>query len=185
MSSVIRTTHTTTTTRRLGPSVDPTSGSTQFLFRSPSGRHVAAWRTRLWCRQAAARTPAALVVETRAADRAYGSGRGTPPLFRDHTFDARHEGGGGCQVRRLTRPEDSHQSRRGGSPRGAPSPTGTDATSPGDAASTSRRGGAAGACGAALRGAYGRACTVGANSGCSCAAVGGTVGGHLQHLQAH
>ena len=34
--------------------------------------------------------------------------------------------------------------------------------------------------GAALRGAYGRACTVGANSGCSCAAVGRTVGGHLQ-----
>ena len=59
-----------------------------------------------------------------------GSGRGTPPLLRDHTFEARHEGGGGCQERRLTRPEDSHQSQRGRSPRGAPSPTGTDATSP-------------------------------------------------------
>ena len=98
----------TTTTRRPRSECRPHQWvSTVFC------RHVAAWRTRLCCRQAAARTPAALVVETRAADRAYGSGRGTAPLLRDLTFEARHEGGGGCQVRRLTRPEDSHQSRRG------------------------------------------------------------------------
>ena len=107
----------------------------------------------------------------------------TPP--GQLTFEARHEGGGGCQERRLTRPEDSHQSRKGEVREEHQALRGQTRLPPGDAASTSRRGAAAGACGAALRGAYGRACTVGANSGCSCAAVGGTVGGHLQHLQAN
>ena len=82
-----------------------------------------------------------------------------------HTTERRSE-------RRPTVTEARHQSQRGRSPRGAPSPTGTDATSPGDAASASRRGAAAGACEAALRGAFGRACTVGANSRSSCAAGG-------------
>ena len=36
------------------------------------------------------------------------SGRGAPPLLRDQAFDVRHEGGGVCHERRLTRPEHSH-----------------------------------------------------------------------------
>ena len=56
------------------------------------------------------------------------SGRGTPPLLRDQAFDVRHEGGGGCHERRLSRPEHRHQSQSWRSLRGAPSPTGTDST---------------------------------------------------------
>ena len=42
------------------------------------------------------------------------SGRGTPPLLGDQASDVRHEGGGVCPERRLTRPEHSHQSTGGG-----------------------------------------------------------------------
>ena len=83
-------------------------------------------------------------------------------------------------VRRLTGPDDRHQRQRGRGPRAVLRPTGTGATSPGDAASTAVGGAAAGWVAAAHRGAEDRAHALRADPRRSCAANGGTAGGFLQ-----
>ena len=62
-------------------------------------------------------------------------------------------------------------------------PTGTGATSPGDAASTAVGGAAAGGVAAAHRGAEDRAHALRADPRRSCAAEGGTAGGFLQEFE--
>ena len=72
-----------------------------FLCLNPSGRHVAAWRSRT--RLAAKAAPSALVVATRAADGGCGAGYSDPPLALQ---------GGHC-VRRLEGPDECHQHQGG------------------------------------------------------------------------
>ena len=77
-------------------------------------------------------------------------------------------------------PDDRHQCQRGRGPRAALRPTGTEATSPWDAASTAVGGAAAGGVAAAHRGAEDRAHALRADPRRSCAAEGGTAAGFLQ-----
>ena len=95
----------------------------------------------------------------------YGTGHSGAPFGRAH-----------CE-RRPKGPDDRHQCQRGRGPRAALRPTGTEATSPRDAAGTAVGGAAAGGGAAAHCGAEDRAHALRADPRRSCAADGGTAGG--------